>query len=233
MTFDKIPRSPKLALFVFLSLADLLLTWGLVRNGDGVVYESNPVARWLLTGYGWLGLTAFKLAAVVLVVGLARVISRRRPRTGDCVLSFACAALTLVVAYSTSLAGVMNVCPRCRQVKEGSPAEQTSLSLDAKLNRSREYRTLLVGLRDDLAARRCTLADAVNQLYQSEQGKDFYWRRALRLHYPGRTDEECLASSVLEVVRMTLPDDSPETARIETGLEAEFRATYGRSPRKN
>src|SRR5919199_622006 len=49
----------KLCLFAVLSLADLGLTWQLLR--DGGAYESNPVAGWWLAHYGWAGVVAYSV----------------------------------------------------------------------------------------------------------------------------------------------------------------------------
>ncbi len=98
-------RRAKQSLFALLSLADLALTWWLLEQSDGQVYEANPLAGWLLAHAGWGGLACFKAAIVLLVLGLAALISRRRPAAADRVLNFACAAMSLVVLYSTALCG--------------------------------------------------------------------------------------------------------------------------------
>ena len=100
-----------LVLFGVLSLLDLFLTWRLLEHHEGLVYESNVVARWFLEGYGWLGLAALKVASVLVVVGLAAWVSRWRPRTGRWVLTFACSAVALVVVYSCLLAGFLRTGP--------------------------------------------------------------------------------------------------------------------------
>jgi hypothetical protein len=87
-------------LFVALNLADFFLTWRLVDGSHGAVVESNPVANWWLTTLGWSGLAAYKVAIVVLVGTVIRVISCKRPRTGGRVLAFACSTLLAVVLYS-------------------------------------------------------------------------------------------------------------------------------------
>lgn len=93
-----------LTLFFALSAADLVLTWWLVVHTGNEVYESNPVAAWWLARYGWAGLTVFKGMAVLLVTGLATLISVSRPQSGGRVLAFGCAAVGAVVCYSTFLA---------------------------------------------------------------------------------------------------------------------------------
>jgi hypothetical protein len=103
------PRpSVKLALrllgaFLLLSLADLYLTWRLVNQNDGRMIESNPVAKYWLTTYGWGGMTAFKLGIVLVIGGLAGVIAWRRPHTGELLLVFGCGAQSAVVVYSVFL----------------------------------------------------------------------------------------------------------------------------------
>jgi hypothetical protein len=89
----------KLGLFLFLSLADLFLTWRLLQS-SGEMYESNPIAEWWLSCYGWAGLAGFKIGMALAVAILATAISLARPRTGGRVLAFACAALAVVVLYS-------------------------------------------------------------------------------------------------------------------------------------
>ena len=74
-TFTTHPR--KLILFTALSLADLVLTCILLRRGGGRVYEGNPVADWWLDAWGWTGLVAFKVLAIVLATVLTAAISRR------------------------------------------------------------------------------------------------------------------------------------------------------------
>ena len=86
--------------FVLLSLADLTMTWALIRDGLGSVYESNPVAAWCLQGYGWAGMAVFKAVMVLASGGLSEVISRYRPRTGGRVLVLGCIITASVVLYS-------------------------------------------------------------------------------------------------------------------------------------
>jgi hypothetical protein len=86
--------------FVLLSLADLTMTWALIRDGLGSIYESNPVAAWCLHGFGWTGMAAFKALMVLASGGLSEVISRYRPRTGGRVLVLGCILTASVVLYS-------------------------------------------------------------------------------------------------------------------------------------
>jgi hypothetical protein len=109
-------------LFVLLSGADLALTWWLLGGSGGEVYEANPVANWWLARAGWAGLAGFKAALVLLVLGLAAVIGRHRPRAADGVLCFACAAVAAVVLYSATL------CPTAWGSAEQRQAQQDLLA---------------------------------------------------------------------------------------------------------
>src|SRR5260370_17817760 len=70
-----------IALLLLLNAADFALTRFLCAGETGV-YEANPVATWWLVHYGWVGLAGFKFATVLLVVGIATLLIRRRPRLG-------------------------------------------------------------------------------------------------------------------------------------------------------
>jgi hypothetical protein len=98
-------RIGQLLLYAALSLVDLALTYRLLERGGGHVYESNPVANAWLSAYGWMGLAAFKLACMALVISVATLLLVRRPRAADHLLLFACTAVALVVLYSCSLVG--------------------------------------------------------------------------------------------------------------------------------
>src|SRR6266849_905705 len=93
----------RLILYAVLSAADLGLTYALIRQGEGDVYESNPIAEAWLSSYGWAGLAVFKLVIVLIVAALAAFVSLSRPRTGGHILTFACLAVAGVVAYSVHL----------------------------------------------------------------------------------------------------------------------------------
>src|SRR5262249_9097167 len=96
-----IPHFGKLFVFVLLGFVDLILTWHLLEQSPGQVYESNPIARWWLEQHGWLGLVLFKITVVLFVAALALIISQYRPCAGGLVLVFACSALALVDLYSS------------------------------------------------------------------------------------------------------------------------------------
>jgi hypothetical protein len=96
--------SGRLALFAALSLADLCLTWVLLTNGGGVVYESNPLANTILMNYGWSGIVLFKFADMLAVAWITLVLCFIQPKIGRRVLSLACGIVGAVILYSSCLA---------------------------------------------------------------------------------------------------------------------------------
>lgn len=93
----------KFALFLALSACDFLLTYFVITHGDGVVYENNPVAEQALQTGGWAGMAALKAAAVILVLGIAVYVHRRRPHVAQRVLTVACAAVAFAVYTGSSV----------------------------------------------------------------------------------------------------------------------------------
>jgi hypothetical protein len=102
---SRLLRLGRLFLYAALSLLDLGLTYYLLERGGGHVYEGNPLANAWLSAYGWTGLAGFKIACMALVLGVAALLSIRRPQAADRLLTFACTAAMLVVLYSCSLVG--------------------------------------------------------------------------------------------------------------------------------
>jgi hypothetical protein len=212
--------------FLFLSLLDLLLTWWLLEQGDGRVYEGNPIARWWLVQAGWLGLAAFKLGAVLLVGALAAAIACLRPRTGAFVLTFACFVLGGVVLYSSSLAGVLAAEPE----DDSAAVAETGVSLTQEISTAREYRELLGQVKDDLLARRCTLDEGVRRLQQSSRGLHDGWWQVLHDRYPGLTDEACLAANLIQFAVSTLESNPQEAVNVDGLLRTEFARLYRTRP---
>src|SRR5438128_1911722 len=93
----------KLSVYIALSFADLFLTYTLLHKTDGA-YEGNPIANAWLAAYGWGGLAAFKVLAMLLVTAVAAYVSFYRPHMAGRLLGFACCAVAFVVIYSCWLA---------------------------------------------------------------------------------------------------------------------------------
>lgn len=92
-----------LAVFVVLSATDFAQTYALIETGGGAVYEANPVAGPWLERYGWAGLAAYKLAAVLVVAGVVVVLAGRSRRAATGVAAAGCAAVLCVTLYSRDL----------------------------------------------------------------------------------------------------------------------------------
>ncbi len=104
----KIPYRRRLLLLALLSLADLCLTWWLLGLPGGGVYESNPLAAWCLDCQGWVGLTLYKVATVLVGSTLLVVYCRHRPRAGRHALTLACSLVAAIVVYSGCLAATLD-----------------------------------------------------------------------------------------------------------------------------
>jgi hypothetical protein len=216
-----------LALFGLLSVADLLLTWGLLQSADGQVYEGNPVARWWLAHYGWPGLTTFKIGTALLGGGLCGIIFIYRPSMGRKILLFACATLAVVVLYSSSLAGYLKVPCKGSARDPLRLAKEKEDRLDQELSHFHAYLTLKPQVSAALIAQRLSLTEALKIIAGSDVAKNAWHLRALRMYYPGRPDMECLAANLVEYTVSTL-DDYPSLAeQVARRLEAEYRACFG------
>ena len=104
----ELPLETETCRFVLISLLDLFMTFlllylsnrGMMRN---VVVESNPVARYFISGWGTLGLVWFKIAMVTLIVLATQVVAKRRPVVAQLVLNGATLFVGSVVVYSAFL----------------------------------------------------------------------------------------------------------------------------------
>jgi hypothetical protein len=218
-----IPHLGKQFLFALLSLTDLGLTWWLLRNSNGQVYEANPIASWWLTRFGWAGLACFKAIVVLVVLGLSAVIYFSRPRAAEQILRLACASLTVVVLYSAGLCLAAIHTPR----EPDWEKELAALNADTrKLQQQREaFVILLNDLREDLLAERCTLREATGRLAAADAD-------SLRPHtalYPNRPLAESVAAFLITHV-VNLQKSQPQLAwQIALRLEREYQRTFGLS----
>jgi hypothetical protein len=222
----------KQVVFVLLSVADLSLTCWLLERSGGNVHEANPVAAWWLARYGAMGLACFKGAMVLLVLGLAAVIARHRPRAAGHILTFGCAALALVVLYSASLCPAASRTPAEREAIEIQQHNQKLSTMNRTTQQWRARMKAFLALRDELCqcllAGRSTLHEAVDRLLATEQGRDARWRAGLsHLHPEGSLPERVAIYLILGVYHLAEgPDDAWRSVRR---LERELEITYGRS----
>ena len=104
----ELPLETETCRFVLISLLDLFMTFlllyfsnrGMMRN---VVVESNPVARYFISGWGTTGLVWFKIGMVTLIVLATQVVATRRPSVAQLVLNGAALFVGSVVVYSAYL----------------------------------------------------------------------------------------------------------------------------------
>ena len=104
----ELPLETETCRFVLISLLDLFMTFlllyfsnrGMMRN---VVVESNPVARYFISGWGTMGLVWFKIGMVTLIVLATQVVATRRPSVAQLVLNGATLFVGSVVVYSAYL----------------------------------------------------------------------------------------------------------------------------------
>jgi hypothetical protein len=221
------PAHPrKLCLFAALSLADLALTRFLIEHRGGGAYEQNPVAAWFLDHFDWTGLAAFKLGSVLLVVSLVLTVARRRPGVAGRVLTFGCAALLAVLLYSGSLVARVNAASaRLEQV------EEEGFALERERDKELAFAALRVRLQDDLVARRCTLAEAVDILAACDWVQSGGWFRSAGRFCPGSTMPERLAGNLVKHILLSsefYPDPKGELA---AELDRQFRSLFGRPAR--
>jgi hypothetical protein len=204
----------KLSLYLTLSVADLLLTYHLLQQSGGSVYEGNPIANAWLSAYGWAGLILFKAMAVLIAGGAAAFISVYQPQRGGYVLKFACCALALVVLYSFSLV-------RSLGAETGQP-DARALSVEKQIAVNYEYDKLIEHLRDELIAGRCTLVAAVSRLSTAEKAQSPTYLRHLHERHPGCSDSDCLALELVQSVLPLLRDQPAKKELFARGL-AEIR----------
>jgi hypothetical protein len=197
--------------FLILSGLDFLLTSHLLFSSDGAVYESNPLAGWFFSEFGWRGLAAFKLVSVLGVMSLALTIYRYRPRTGQHLLAFGCAILGLVVAYSSALAAYVAVREEPAAVSEARFAESLNRRLDRQLRATMDRVRFKRCLSEDVLSGRLVLHDAVIKLaaWDSRVG----------------TDIERLAVDFVTFTIGTLDEPAARVARDQ--LESELWRWYG------
>ena len=104
----ELPLETETCRFVLISLLDLFMTFlllyfsnrGMMRN---VVVESNPVARYFISGWGTMGLVWFKIGMVTLIVLATQVVATRRPSVAQLLLNGGTLFVGSVVVYSAYL----------------------------------------------------------------------------------------------------------------------------------
>lgn len=82
--------------FVLVASLDIMLTWIILQMGGR---EANVIAARVIEAAGLPGMTAFKFASVIVVVGICEYIGRRRAETGrrlaGCAVCISCVPIAV------------------------------------------------------------------------------------------------------------------------------------------
>lgn len=94
--------------FILVGSLDVFMTYLILRySSEGrtrsVMFESNPVARWVLHVWGIRGMVIFKFSMIAIVAVIAEVVGCRRPLVGRLLLVLGVAVGGFVVIYSLML----------------------------------------------------------------------------------------------------------------------------------
>jgi hypothetical protein len=212
----------KLGLFALLSLMDLGMTWLLLEGSNGHVFEGNPIAAWWLAELGWAGLVAFKLGLVVLIAGLVWTITARCPRAAGHFLTFACAAVAVVLIHSSVLAAQSAHWPGDTTLAHEM---ERSRQLKRQLTASHSFQLLRHQLIEQMVADRRTLKDALSELTRSQRCAALVWQ--LELIESGRSFRECLAINLIADALEMVAAQPERATRLSARLKAEFIDLFG------
>jgi hypothetical protein len=216
----------KFYLFGLLNLADLFLTVQLLRQSDGEVYESNPVANWWFAHWGWAGLIGFKLAVVLFAVALLMIVIRYRPRAGRRAMLLACGLVGVVVLYSGYLLCSLNLNADAWEGTDLREANAATKQVETSMETVRAHRIVRDQLCGDLLTGRCNLKEAVNRITHTARGRDPRWLDLLRRTYPECSEQGCHAADLLN----TTLDQITNTAdkeQVRLRLARDFRSWFG------
>jgi Domain of unknown function (DUF5658) len=103
-----LPLQRESSLFLIASVLDVLMTCMLLEDLTGVTgrtifYESNPVARYFLQGWGLAGIVYFKFIMVGFIEVISHVIALKNVAVGRRLLDFGTLVVSVVVVYSMYL----------------------------------------------------------------------------------------------------------------------------------
>ena len=98
----RLPLETETCFFIFVNALDVFMTYVLL-NHSPEFQESNQVAHYFLSRYGFRGMIYFKFALVAFVTVVAQFIALTRPRTARWLLIVGTLIVAGVVVYSASL----------------------------------------------------------------------------------------------------------------------------------
>ncbi len=97
----RLPLEHETALFLLISLLDILMTVKLLIAGP--FHEANPVARFVLFHWGVVGMAWYKLALCAFICVVAQIVALQSEAKGRWILRFGIAVTAVVVIYSAGL----------------------------------------------------------------------------------------------------------------------------------
>jgi hypothetical protein len=98
----------ELSWFILVGAMDVFMTYVILRySAEGrtrnVMFESNPIAQWVLMNWGIKGMVIFKFLMIALVSVIAEFVGRSRPALGRGLLLLGTVVVGGVVVYSFQL----------------------------------------------------------------------------------------------------------------------------------
>jgi hypothetical protein len=202
-----------------LSLADLGLTWLMVERLDGAS-EANPLAARILEQFGWIGLALHKLGCVGVVLGIAAILVKRRPRLGRLVVRVGCGSALVVVGYSMWL--LLSPSGLLSWSDELDQAERQAVNLrrlHLEQHRFVDYSQDLTKL---LARGEIALPTAASSLNNFLTSCDHDPLRYLPELFDELRGEACLAAYLVHKVGWELSDDPDQAQQRLEVLAREF-----------
>ncbi|MCC6419748.1 MAG: hypothetical protein IT429_16060 [Gemmataceae bacterium] len=212
-----------MGIFAGLSALDMLLTWWLLETPGDCFYEANPLAGWVLKGYGWAGMGLFKLACAGSVLGAIVFLRRHRPTAARRVLALGCPVLGLVVGYSVFL--LLANRADCRDLHK---AHDRTADLTVQFHERENYKNRLYQMARAIAVREISLAQATRELQHYLTTIRYDALYPLRVMFDDIPDEACLAAALIREVGFVVADH-PHLARksLLPPLRADFGSIYG------
>ena len=98
----KLPLETETCFFIFVNALDVFMTYVLL-NHSPEFQESNLLANYILSNWGFRGMIYFKFALVAFVTVIAQIIALTRPRTAKWLLIVGTVIVGGVVVYSSYL----------------------------------------------------------------------------------------------------------------------------------
>lgn len=98
----RLPLETETCFFIFVNALDVFMTYVLL-NHSPQFQESNQVANYFLTRFGFRGMIYFKFGLVAFVTVVAQIIALTRPQTARWLLIVGTVIVAAVVTYSCYL----------------------------------------------------------------------------------------------------------------------------------